>query len=163
MTVKRAELTLFLLPKLLCQPVSWRWLMFNTHFSWQHQKGTRQVKQIYLACFDASFEPTLKLFRARLPVLVCDFVTPITQHGRSIYLRVSFTPHIYSPVGQRGRRLVFLSPWNCDEGKMEKWRFAVKETTCCPLLCLRIVSQCLCQVLKRHQFNVITVLCAFVC
>lgn len=38
----------FLPQKLLCQPLLWRWRVFNTHFSWQHQRGTRQVKQIYL-------------------------------------------------------------------------------------------------------------------
>lgn len=72
----------------------WRWLMFNTHFSWQRQKATGQVKQIYLACFEAPSELALKLLSMQLPMPVCDSVTPITEHGRSIYLCFRLTRHI---------------------------------------------------------------------
>ncbi len=92
----------------------WRWLMFNTHFSWQHQKGTRQVKQIYLACFEASSELALKLLSMQLPMLVCDFVTPITEHGRSIYLCVRLTPHIQSYWSEK---------WSPSLTKQLRWHF----------------------------------------
>ena len=79
----------------------WRWLVFNTHFGWQHQTGTQQVKQISLACSEASSEPALKLLSMQLPLLVCDFLTPITEHGRSIYLCVRLTPHVPSYLSDR--------------------------------------------------------------
>lgn len=94
--------------------------MFNTHFSWQHQKGTRQVKQIYLACFEASSELALKLLSMQLPMLVCDFVTPITEHGRYIYLCARLTPHIqsywsdtWSPSITKQLCLQFCHPAKC--------------------------------------------------
>lgn len=78
----------FFAQKVLHQPMLWLWLMFSTHFGWQLQKRTWQVKQIYLACFVVLSEPALKLLSMQLPIFVCDFVTSITERVPSIYLYI---------------------------------------------------------------------------
>lgn len=95
----------FLAQKLPPQPTLWRWLMFNTHFSWQHQKGTQRVKQIYLACFEASSELALKLFSMQLPAFV--WLCNLYHKELSFYLSVcqAQSAHTVSSV----KHMVFLT------------------------------------------------------